>query len=321
MVLGSGDKTQGPSLLLYESQDLLNWKFISTLLSGNKDAPILPGSRMGWGRNFECPSFFNIKETAYIIAGIEENSTLSNRHAARYVLWLSGTLHMHSDGRPEFVVKNIGRLDHGILYAAHVFRGASNELIQLGWTDEDGNKMQEEQGFAGCLGLPRQLSQICLPVPRLLPSDLDLWEMNRTSNTMTTLGIRPANQTRLLRPGSLHYTLKKLSEVRSTNFEIKAHFSNILGTETLSFSVRQAPGDQEVTRVVVHLSKNRITIDRSRSSIDNGNPVLDSGPFELLNFGTAHEPLYEDLDLVIFVCRPSRPWRIFAGVFGPSRQQ
>lgn len=126
------------------------------LLDVKANSKVSPTSELKFGMNFECASFFSIGERQYIVLGIEKDNT-SQRHSTRYLLWLSG-IHLIENGRPIFQIRSHGLLDHGIAYAAHVFRDADGNIIQLGWADEAAKRyVIERQGWAGCLTHPREL--------------------------------------------------------------------------------------------------------------------------------------------------------------------
>jgi len=303
MLLSSGDKRSGPQLFLYESQDLLSWRPLSALLQGQADRPIAPGSSLHYGRNFECGSFFTLGDKEYVLAGVEQHPSQTRCHNDRYTLWLSGKVRINGEGKPHFEISNFGRLDQGILYAPHIFHGPNNELLQLGWADEDQNGMTRDQGWAGLITLPRELCHIRLPVPDSPLVDEHMWDIDVANNTMTTLGVRPARQMKGLRLSSKPYDLNTLPMIRSQTFEINANFTQLCGTETLTFNVRQAPNDCEVTRIIISLPANTITVDRSTSSLTNGNPEPESGPFQIFRCATlaTGEHIVEDLHVTIFV--------------------
>jgi beta-fructofuranosidase len=301
MLLSSGDKRSGPQLFIYESQDLLAWKPLSVLLKGQADRPIAAGSNLHYGRNFECGSFFTLGDKEYISVGVEQHPSQTRRHNNRYTLWLCGKLSLNDEGQPIFEISNFGRLDQGILYAPHIFHGPNSGLLQLGWADEDRNSMTRDQGWAGLITLPRELCHIQLPVPDSPIIDENLWDIDIANKTMTTLGVRPAGQLRGLRLGSKSYDLNTLSTLHSQTFEINADFTHLCGTETLTFNVRQHPNDREVTRIIVSIPTSTITVDRSASSLANGNPEPDSGPFQLFSTTSTGQQLFEGLHLRIFV--------------------
>jgi beta-fructofuranosidase len=175
----------------------------------------------------------------------------------------------------------------------------------LGWIDEDENIETKNQGWAGCLTVPRQLYEIRLPIPILPLSKWHLWEVDVAGKEMTTLGIAPANRLETLRLGSSVFELDNgkntLSSIRSKTFELWAQLKEPSGDETLFFNVRESPNKEEMTSVIISLANDRVIIDRGRSSLRNGNKRPETGAFSLLNVGTKERPQYVDLTVRIFV--------------------
>ncbi len=185
MMISSGQKGEGPQLHLYQSHNLLDWEAVATpLLSVEANSKPSPTSSLNFGMNFECGSFFSIQDRHYIIVGVEEDGS-SHHHNQHYLLWLSGNLVL-KDGKPKFEITSHGILDHGLAYAAHIFRDEEGRLLQLAWADEAAKKeLVSKQGWAGCLTHPRELYEISVP------------------GMMPTLGIRPAPQLQTLRYDNL----------------------------------------------------------------------------------------------------------------------
>ncbi|KAG4421033.1 hypothetical protein IFR04_005796 [Cadophora malorum] len=294
MMIASGERGRGPQLLLYQSNDLLDWQPTCTLLEVEANAKITPTSELNFGMNFECASFFTIGERHYIIVGIEEDKT-SKRHDGHALLWLSGTLSLQN-GKPKFEITSHGQLDHGIAYAAHIFRDAEGRILQLGWANEAANREAvEKQGWAGLLTHPKELYEISVPISQV-EGDMDRWNIDESSVTMTTLGMRLAPQVSQLRQSQTApiTSLEGLRSLRSTNYDISATFRNTSGTERFVFNVRESPSSAEVTKIVFDLANHRISIHRSRSSLENlGESSPDEGKFFLLSG--------EDLDVRIVV--------------------
>jgi beta-fructofuranosidase len=301
MLVASGDKRSGPQLLIYESQDLIDWTPLAVLFQGQADLPIALDSTLNHGRNFECGSFFTIKGRHYITVGVEQHPSQTTRHSHRYTLWMSGKLQLNANGNPSFVVSTFARLDPGIMYAPHIFCGPKDEVLQLGWADEDQNSLTEQQGWAGCLTFPRELCNVQLPISETSLSEKHMWELDHAAGTMATLGIRPALQMKGLRASSKQHDLDSLFTLRSKTFEIEATFNYLSGNETLTFNVRQSPHDREVTRIVISLPQSAITVDRSASSLTNGSSEPDEGTFQLFPDGTTQTPYMEPLHVRIFV--------------------
>ncbi|KAN0092016.1 glycoside hydrolase family 32 protein [Hyaloscypha variabilis] len=293
MMIASGERGRGPQLHIYQSDNLLDWKMVSTILDVPAGSSLSKTSKLKFGMNFECASFLSFGERQYVIVGIEEDHN-SRHHCSRYLLWMSGSLVLE-DGKPRFKIQSHGLLDHGILYAAHIFRDSEGRTTQLGWADEDAKQnVISEQGWAGCLALPRELYEISKPLTKGV-ENRDVWNAHQGSGTMTTLGIRPASQVYALQehitPSS---TLSSINDLRSTNFTIKATFKHLSGNEKFTFNVRECPNFSEVTTIIFDIATGLITVNRSRSSLESLGAISpESGPFHLLP--------NEDLQIQIFV--------------------
>lgn len=292
MMIASGEKGKGPQLHLYQSQNLLDWELTSTILSVEANSKISPTSNLNFGMNFECASFFSIGDRHYIIIGVEEDSS-SQSHNGHHLIWLSGNLVLEQ-GRPKFVVTSHGLLDHGISYAAHIFRDSEGRLIQLGWADEAAKKkVVSSQGWAGCLPHPRELYEISRPIDRSVRNS-DVWNIDECSGMMTTLGLRPAPQIQSLHNNARQQSLESFSAIHSKNFEFEATFSKPSTDDLFTFNVRECPNSAEVTKIIIDIRKGEISIDRSQSSLESlGTTATDSGVFDILPG--------EDLNVRVFV--------------------
>ncbi|KAE8449310.1 hypothetical protein EG329_008211 [Mollisiaceae sp. DMI_Dod_QoI] len=290
MMIASGVKGHGPELHLYQSCNLLDWQLVSTILSVTAGSMVSPTSSLRFGMNFECASFFSIGKRHYIIVGVEEDED-SKHHSGHYLMWLSGNL-LFEDGLLRFEITSHGLLDHGISYAAHIFRDSKGRLIQLGWADEAVKKsVVNKQSWAGCLAHPRELYEISKPITEL-KDEQDMWNIDERSRTMTTLGIRPAPQLSRLRQHITPIYLDSFRTIRSSNFQIRATFKKLSGEEKFIFNVRES--SVEVTRIIFDLKNHQITVDRSQSSHKNlGTSSPDTGSFIPI-FG-------EELHINIFV--------------------
>jgi beta-fructofuranosidase len=297
MMLSSGQKGRGGQLHLYASENILDWNLESTILDVQENTSISSTSKLKWGRNFECASFFSIGQRNYILVGVEEDLD-SKRHNRNYTLWLCGTLSLH-DGSPKFNITGHGTLDRGILYAIHIFRDSQDRLLQLGWADEAANRrVVKQQWWAGCLAHPRELFEISRYISDVRLED-DAWIIDKEAGIMTTLGIRPAAQVQDLRSGSKTYSLDDFRNIRSTNYEVKATFRNLSGNETFTFNVRQSPNSEEVTKIIIDLKDQLISVDRKQSFIENlGESFSDSGHFTLLPDEDLHVRFFVDNSII-----------------------
>ncbi|KAL2061208.1 hypothetical protein VTL71DRAFT_7481 [Oculimacula yallundae] len=293
MMIASGERGRGPQLLLYQSDDLLDWQPTGTLLSMEANSKISSTSEFNCGMNFECASFFTIGDRHYIIIGVEEDKN-STKHDCHALLWLSGTLTLEN-GQPRFSITSHGLLDNGLAYAAHIFRDEAGRILQLGWANEAANRqVVEQQGWAGLLTHPKELFEISKPISQVV-GDLNRWTIDEKSGTMTTLGMRPAPQVAKLRPHTPSASLESLQSLRSTNYEINATFRNVSGKERFVFNVRESPSSAEVTKIIFDVGNNKITVHRSRSSLENlGASNVDAGTFHLLPGEDLHVKIFVD---------------------------
>jgi beta-fructofuranosidase len=257
---------------------------------------ISPHSALKWGINFECASFFTVGETDYILVGVEETEE-STRHSGHCLLWLSGRFVLEQ-GLPRFRIDAHGLLDGGVLYAAHIFRDAEDRLIQLGWADETAKKqVVREQGWAVCLGHPREIFEIVRPLDQAAESWPE-WQVDGVSGTMKTLGIRPAPQVDTLRTGSPS-SLEAFKSMRSSNYEIQATFCNVHGTEKFTFNVLQSPDSDEVTKVIFDVQSQEIVVDRSKSSLAQlGASTPDTAPLRLVPGENLVVRIFVDVSMV-----------------------
>ncbi|KAJ5766276.1 uncharacterized protein N7511_003892 [Penicillium nucicola] len=292
MMIASGNRDLGPQLCLYQSHDLIGWESLGSVLRARNGSRISPTSSLQFGKNFECVSFFTLGRKDYIIVGIEED-THSKRHNGHYLLWICGKFTQHDDCI-DFEIKSHGLLDHGISYAAHIFRDHENRLLQLGWADETCNgSVIQSQGWAGCLTHPRELFEISRPL-----TDIGIvsnrWLIDEEAGTMSTLGIRPAPQVTALRSSCPPKSLFEFDSIQTKTFEVEATFCKFSGDETFVFNVRESPGKSELTALIIDIAKGTVTVDRRRSSVRGlGVSAPDIGDLNLFNG--------EDLVIRIFV--------------------
>jgi beta-fructofuranosidase len=116
-------------VLLYQSQDLMDWQFLS---------PLCIGERRLYGRNWECPNFFPLGNKHVLIVSPHKE-----------VIYNIGTYKDHHFTPGEWNV-----LDHGrCFYAPNTMFDENGRLILWGWIREGGTG-----GWNGCHSLPRILS-------------------------------------------------------------------------------------------------------------------------------------------------------------------
>jgi len=142
LILGSGIRGKGGTILLYSSPDLRHWTYLHPLVEGassQKDSV----NPVGTGDMWECPDFFPIGNKHVLLI-----STMGK------VRWKVGTY-----ANQRFTPEKEGVVDWGSYYAAKTMLDRNGRRILWGWITEsrpDAELMKA--GWAGAMSLPRVLS-------------------------------------------------------------------------------------------------------------------------------------------------------------------
>ncbi|BDA48086.1 Fructan 6-exohydrolase [Coccomyxa sp. Obi] len=173
LIIGSGVKGKGGTLLLYTSDNLLSgWKYRGSFIKGKSR----PCDEWDLGEMWECPFFVCLPQTSAEEQSSKETANGNAREAAdstAHVLCVSPYPHYRKD-RPTnpclcwvgqlsndtFNVEDASgphRLDLGdILYAPNAFVDGRGRTLMLAWLQE--LRTGGAYDYAGCLSLPRLLS-------------------------------------------------------------------------------------------------------------------------------------------------------------------
>ena len=229
MILGSGIKGVGGAVLLYESKDLLRWRYMHPLFIGEKEKT---------GEVWECPDLFPLGNKHILLI-----STL------RRNLYFVGNYIDH-----KFYPDKQGMLDMGNLYqAARSMVDSSGRRIVVGWIREArSSPMQIASGWSGAFSLPRTISLdkcenlIMKPLPELksLRSEPKRYE-NIQIKTDTSI---------------------QLEDVRGDSLEIVADFCPVQAEE-FGIKIRSSPNLEEQTLITYKQKKNMLEINNSNSSL------------------------------------------------------
>ncbi|MDT0345062.1 glycoside hydrolase family 32 protein [Streptomyces litchfieldiae] len=199
-LVGAGHADGTPSVLLYDCDDLLSWRFAGVLLDGRdpRAAEALGKDATGW----ECPQLFETSDGHWVLVlSLWDGEPLSTGH-------LTGTLTAAGpdDPTPRFTPRSGGPLDHGRdFYAPAVLQDrAGGRVLLWGWSWEARSQDEVERaGWAGVLTAPRVVdiradgALSTVPAPELerlrarpLPSQLpDAYELFITATAPATVGL------------------------------------------------------------------------------------------------------------------------------------
>ena len=139
MAVGSRIKDIGGAVLLYRSQNLIDWEYLN---------PLLTGEIQKNGTMWECPNFFKLGDKWVLII----SSHLGN--ATGTVIYFVGD---YKDYR--FIPEYEGILDHAYLYAPLTLLDDNGRRLLWGWIREGRSvEAHAKAGWAGAQSIPRILS-------------------------------------------------------------------------------------------------------------------------------------------------------------------
>ena len=138
MVVGAGMENGNGGILLYESEDLLTWRYLGPAFQ----AKILDSVTM-----WECPNLFPLDDKYVLLVSLFPNIQGVYYYVGNY------------DGRV-FTPENEGFLDRdGVFYAPQVRRFPDGRTILFGWLREQrSDEAIENAGWAGVMTLPHELA-------------------------------------------------------------------------------------------------------------------------------------------------------------------
>ncbi|WP_239584225.1 glycoside hydrolase family 32 protein [Aquibacillus albus] len=286
MVLGSKTKKNTGQVLLYRSEDLIRWDFVSIMAKGEGN----------FGFMWECPDLFELDGKDVLVMspqGLEpEGDKYHNLHQAGYIM---GQLNYNTG---KFNHGALHLLDHGFdFYAPQTMVDDQGRRILVAWMDMWESEMPTQtHGYAGAMTIPRLVTRDkdnlrTVPVPELqtlrqhqvsyenvqvngasslngVEGDCLELEIDIDPNEATTFGL-------------------KLRVDDEVNQETKLLFDQQAGTVTLDRN-KSGKGPGGFRRTTVNMAKNvhlQIFIDKSSVEIfiNRGEKVMTSRIFPTEN--------------------------------------
>lgn len=139
MAVGSRIQGVGGAILLYQSEDLFNWRYLH---------PLLVGSLATTGVMWECPNFFQLEDKWVLIISSHIG------YATGTVLYFVGAYENY-----RFIPEVQGVLDPGYYYAPLTHLDNDGRRIMYGWIREGRSiDKQVKAGWSGVQAIPRVLS-------------------------------------------------------------------------------------------------------------------------------------------------------------------
>ena len=150
-VMANRTEDDSGAILLYESEDAINWKFVSVLSSCHNQ----------YGKMWECPDFFMLDGKAVLLVSPQEMSAMGLEfHPGNANVCLIG--HMDEAGHHQ-IRENVQAIDYGLdFYAPQTLLTEDGRRVMIAWMQnwETSACTIQELRFFGQMTIPRELSVI-----------------------------------------------------------------------------------------------------------------------------------------------------------------
>jgi beta-fructofuranosidase len=234
LLMGSGFREKGGTVLLYESEDLRRWRYLQPFLS----AMVGPDCNM-----FECPILLR--------AGDRGALFVCPHPEAKYVSWFAGNREsgvLHERRR--------GQLDYGVYaYAANVLHDTIHDRNLLWTWIKEGRpgKVRRAAGWAGLLSLPKECT-LDTNYNLVLKPAAELVSLRTESRIIEGQRLTSSSENPLL-------------GFAGDCLEIEVEFSFDEST-VCQLNLRVSPDGAECTTISYHSAEKSLVVDGSKSSLD-----------------------------------------------------
>ncbi|WP_406418978.1 glycoside hydrolase family 32 protein [Streptomyces sp. NBC_01614] len=147
-LVGAGHADGTPSVLLYDCDDLADWRFAGVFLDGNDPvaADAFGDGAVGW----ECPQLYSTAGGDWVLVlSLWDGNPCTTGY-------LTGRLEPYGEGELSFAARTGGRLDHGRDFYAPAVLQEPDRALMWGWSWEAREQGEVDRvGWAGVLTAPR----------------------------------------------------------------------------------------------------------------------------------------------------------------------
>lgn len=157
MVIGAGQAGGCEAVLLYRSDDLLEWDYVEPLVTSDAQNDHI----------YECPCFFKLGEKWVMLVSVMPEASVD------YYVGFFWNKH--------FIIETHRTLAESPFYAGQVFKDTNGRQLLMGWLRETCElEERSNRDWAGSLSLPMQLmllddnTLVATPVREVLSDDLAL---------------------------------------------------------------------------------------------------------------------------------------------------
>lgn len=198
-VIGSKTVNNEGQVLLYRSEDLLKWDYVSVFLPYNKYL----------GTMVECPDFVQIGNKEYFVLSAMNYKDEKTGKVYNHISWLiEGEVDWNSF---VFEMKNIKEMDRGLDFYAPQTVASEDGPVAIAWMQGWGRDFPSDEGghgWAGQMTLPRKLTLEGDRLKQKVLSGIELYKYNMTSEENISIDKKYA----LSKKAVQHISLKANSE-------------------------------------------------------------------------------------------------------------
>lgn len=147
LVVGSRAADGCGQVLLYRSQNLEKWEFVT----------VLDQSRGEYGRMWECPDFFSLGDQQILLVSPQDMHAKGYEfHNGNNSIFIYGKYHLSTH---RFEREKVSSVDYGLdFYAPQTLQTPDGRRIMIGWMQSwDAHIMKHMFAWSGMMTIPREL--------------------------------------------------------------------------------------------------------------------------------------------------------------------
>lgn len=246
VLIGNRAPDDAGQLLLYRSYDAVRWEFVG----------ILDACHGEYGKMWECPEFFEIGDTAFILTSPQETvygGEFQNRHGNMYI---SG---IYDPVNHTFARKEVHAIDFGYdFYATQTLKTPDGRRIMIAWMQAWENSFIKregtDRGWTGMMTIPRELT---VKGDRLIQNPVKELESCRRNPVFVK-----------------NYSLSgeaRLPDVSGRCVDMIVHLTVPKASSMSRFEMRLAEDEQHRTILAYDSATGLMTYDRTQSGYRNDN--------------------------------------------------
>lgn len=150
-VIGSRQINDFGQVLLFKSDNLIDWTFVGPVIQGNRTTT----SKLGY--MLECPDLFTLNDQDVLIISPQQITGHRNQHGTAYIV---GSMNYETGQLENYDFENIKEIDYGFdFYAPQTMIDDQGRRIMVAWM-QSWNRipLTTGLGWAGAMTFPRELT-------------------------------------------------------------------------------------------------------------------------------------------------------------------